>query len=133
MGKDSLKLMIVDDNERFRNLVRQILATPEDHVLEIADGSKVCENYAAFQPDWVLMDVNMKPVDGLEAAQHLLSEFSDAKVIFLSNFTNKKLVAKGLGLGAKAYVSKEDVFAIKDIIRPKALHTGENHANLIHH
>lgn len=120
--------MIIDDNARFRALVRQILTTPEDSVVEMENGANVCENFAAFQPDWVLMDVNMKPIDGMEATRDLLQHFPGAKVIFLSNFTNKKLMAKGLGLGAKAYVSKEDVFAIQNIIRPKSVMLGEHHA-----
>jgi len=110
--------MIIDGNVRFRALVRQIITEPGDQVLELDDGAGVAQNYAAFQSDWVLMYVSMKFVDGLEATQQLLLKIPEAQVIFLSNFTKKKLVAKGLQLGAKAYVSKEDIFAIINIIRP---------------
>ncbi len=127
MGKDPLKLMIIDDNARFRALVRQILTTGDDRVLEMDDGAGVNELYAEFNPDWVLMDVNMKFVNGMDATKQLIQAHPHAKVIFLSNFINKKLIAKGLGLGAKAYVSKEDVFAVQEIIRPQSVITGEHH------
>lgn len=122
--------MIVDDNARFRGLVRKILTTAEDQVLELDDGESVSESYASFRPDWVLMDVNMKHMDGLEATSHLLEDFPEARVIFLSHYTNKKLMAKGLRLGAKAYVSKEDIFAVQNIIRPQSQFTGEHHENV---
>lgn len=119
--------MIIDDNARFRALVRQILTTGDDRVLEMDDGAGVNELYAEFNPDWVLMDVNMKFVNGMDATKQLIQAHPHAKVIFLSNFINKKLIAKGLGLGAKAYVSKEDVFAVQEIIRPQSVITGEHH------
>ena len=125
--------MIVDDNARFRTLVRTILTQPDDRVLELDDGAGVTENYAVFEPDWVLMDVSMKYVDGLEATRQLLQRFPEARVIFLSDFTNKHLIAKGLDLGAVAYLSKEDIFAVQNIIRPQPAITGENHANHIQH
>jgi len=124
VGKDPLKIMIIDDNARFRALVRKIISDPSDTVLELDDGAGVADAYTAFHPDWVLMDVHMKVVDGMEATRQLMASFPEAKVIFLSNFTNKRLVAKGLGLGAKAYLSKEDIFAVKPIIRSESASRG---------
>jgi len=79
------------------------------------------------------MDVSMKHVDGLEATRQLLTSYPEAKVIFLSDFTNKQLVAKGIALGARAYLSKEDIFAVNQYIRSEPTISGEHHANHINH
>jgi CheY-like chemotaxis protein len=113
-----LKLLIIDDNARFRSLIKTIITAPGDDVLELDDGRDVVSSYAAFQPDWVLMDVNMKVVNGLQATRQLIHNFPEAKVIFLSNFTSKRIIAKGLQVGARAYLSKEDLFAVQNFIRP---------------
>jgi DNA-binding NarL/FixJ family response regulator len=118
--------MIIDDNARFRTLVRSIVSTQSDEVLELDDGIAVNENYADFHPDWVLMDIKMKQVDGLQATRQLIHEFPEARVIILSNHTNKRMVSKGLELGAKAYLPKEDIFAVQKFIRPTT--AGEYHA-----
>ena len=128
MGKTPLKLMIIDDNARFRTLVRTIVATPTDEILELDDGIAVNENYAAFHPDWVLMDVKMKQVNGLQATRRLIQRFPDAQVVILSNHTSKRIVAKGLQVGARAYLSKEDIFAVQKIIHPTPPVAGEYHA-----
>jgi len=132
VGNQAIKLMIVDDNARFRALVSTILTHEDDQVMELDDGEAVTEHYAAFQPDWVLMDTHMKNVDGLEATRQLMKSFPEAKIIFLSNFTNKRLMEKGLGLGAKAYLSKEDIFAVQNFIKPQVAVTGENHEKFNH-
>ena len=129
MGNTPLRLMIIDDNARFRTLVRSIVSSASDEVLELDDGFAVNEHYATFHPDWVLMDIKMKQVDGLQATRRLVKKFPNARVIILSNHTNKRIVAKSLQVGARAYLSKEDIFAVQKIIHPTAAVVGEYHAS----
>jgi len=60
-------LLIVDDNREMRLLIRRIVRSVSEDVMECEDGSQALASYIAQRPDWVLMDVEMTGMDGLRA------------------------------------------------------------------
>lgn len=54
------------------------------------------------------MDIQMKPVSGLEAAEEILQIDPQAKILFLTTFSDDAYIIKALDLGAKGYILKQD-------------------------
>jgi CheY-like chemotaxis protein len=82
-GQRTMKVLIVDDNAEMRRLLRGFVARLAEAVYECEDGAEAVEAYAAEHltaADWVLMDIEMPRVDGLEATRQLKRHWPDARV-----------------------------------------------------
>lgn len=114
------KIVIVDDHQLFREGVKRILDFEDsfDVVAEGDDGLDVLRLYSEYQPDVVLMDINMPQKNGVEATSELLEKYPDAKVIILSIHDDESYVSHALKSGALGYMLKEmDADEIVDAIK----------------
>jgi CheY-like chemotaxis protein len=59
-----LRLLIVEDNAEMRRLLQRMLADLAEEFAECDDGGEALKAYASSRPDWVLMDIEMKVMDG---------------------------------------------------------------------
>ncbi len=111
-----MKFLIVDDNREFRTLLREIIHKEGDEFIELDDGLHVNSIYKEFNPDWVLLDIVMKNVNGIKAAEKLIEEFPEARFVFVSGYTEERYRKKASKLGAAGFVSKENLAEIKRIL-----------------
>lgn len=111
-----LKVLIVDDNEQARGMIRRCLSGRADEFCECSDGSEVLSAYADFLPDWVLMDWEMKEVNGLTATRNLLARYPAAKVLLVTNYDERDLRQAAMEAGAVAFVLKDDLRQILEIL-----------------
>jgi two-component system, chemotaxis family, chemotaxis protein CheY len=107
------KLLIVDDHVPTRNWLRNELAASASQILESGDGADAVQIYAKERPDWVLMDIEMQPMNGLTAARKIRKEFPEAQIIMVSNH---QLRESALNAGASEFVSKEDLWKLRQIL-----------------
>ncbi|MGD8782324.1 MAG: response regulator transcription factor [Ignavibacteria bacterium] len=114
-----MKFLIVDDNEDFRSYIRESIETKDDNCVELDDGLNVNSVYREFKPDWVLLDIMMKKVDGLTAAKRLKEEFPEARFAIVSDFSDKLFREAAIKLGASAFIPKENIFYLTEIIHRK--------------
>ncbi len=77
-------VLIVDDEEQLRTLMRQALEHAEFVVQEATDGRQALEAYRKAPSDLVIMDILMPGQDGLECIIQLRREFPNAKVIAIT-------------------------------------------------
>ena len=63
------RVLIVDDSRQMRELIKMTLAGVAEVVGECADGADALDCYEANRPDWILMDWEMKRMDG-DASNH---------------------------------------------------------------
>jgi CheY-like chemotaxis protein len=111
-----LKILVADNDPRWRRFVRSLLI-PYGSVMECEDGASAVIAFQKVRPDWVIMDVAMEPMDGLSAVRRIKSEFPNARVIFLSQFSEPEFQFEAAQLGAVAYVLKDDMDCLEEIIR----------------
>ncbi|MCK9408125.1 MAG: response regulator transcription factor [Bacteroidetes bacterium] len=111
-----MKLMIVDDNESMRLMIRNMVAQPSDSVSECSDGRDVVETFQRELPDVVLMDLQMQNVGGIAATRSLKKKFPNARIIIVSNFNEQEYRDEARDAGAASYFTKENLIQLKQFI-----------------
>ncbi len=110
------KILIVDDDRRMRQMLREYVASFAFSLHEAADGREAVDACAAERPDWVLMDLRMKPVDGLHATAEIKALFPDIRIVILSEYDEASGRVAALRAGACAYVFKENLHYLPGIL-----------------
>jgi DNA-binding NarL/FixJ family response regulator len=108
-----MKLLIVEDSPSVRGVIRSIVATLADEIYEYEDGADALPAYVAHKPDWVLMDIAMKNVDGITATKMIKDQYPEAKIIIVTNFDEADLREAARQAGARGYVLKENLFELQ--------------------
>ncbi len=111
------KILIADDDERMRQVLRQVVAGLAQAVCEARDGGEAVNLYAAERPDYVLMDLRMKPVDGLRATAQIKARFPEARIIIVSQYDEAELRRAAREAGASGYLLKEDLAELPALLR----------------
>ena len=111
-----MKILIVDDSERMRQLIREYIADISTEIVECSDGSEALEAYRAHRPDIVLMDLKMPVMDGLEATGQILRVFPDSRIVIVSQWDDANLRETARLAGAEAYVCKSDLQPLQNIL-----------------
>lgn len=125
-----MRVVIVDDDKLVALSLRTILeAAGETSVAALgSSGQEAVSLYHAYQPDVLLMDIRMEGMSGLEAAEQILQEDPEAKILFLTTFSDDEYIIRALRLGAKGYILKQDfegiVPALKAVFGGQAVFGG---------
>ena len=88
----------------------------DTQILECSDGGEAIEAYDTNLPDFVLMDINMQPLNGLTAAKEILSRHPEAKIIIVSQHQDEQTREMALSIGVAAFVGKDDLTPLRDLI-----------------
>lgn len=102
--------LIADDNAPFRRMVREVLREsfgPGLEILECSNGEEAVVTYDVERPDWVIMDLEMPLMDGLEATRHIVGRHPSAKVLVLTLHTGLEYRAAAEKAGATGFLEKE--------------------------
>lgn len=119
-SKNVIKIALIDDHKLFREGVKRILSFEPsfDVVAEADDGNEAIDLAETYQPDVILMDINMPDVNGIEATTELVEQFPDIKVVILSIHDDESYVTHALKTGAQGYLLKEmDTESLMEAIR----------------
>jgi CheY-like chemotaxis protein len=111
-----MKLLIVEDNKKMRELFKTLFKKNFDEFIECEDGNEALNTYKRSMPDWVFMDVKMKSVDGISATREIKNVFNDAKIIIVTDYGDDHLRKEADLAGAFGYVLKENLQEILNII-----------------
>lgn len=126
-----MKIIVTDDDRLVAISLKTILEA--DTSIEVAalgyDGEEAISLYESIQPDILLMDIRMQKVSGLDAAEVILKKHPDAKILFLTTFSDDEYIVKALHIGAKGYILKQDfeglVPALQAVERGQSVFGGE--------
>lgn len=102
------KVLIADDNEDSRELVKKILKKEGFEIIEAIDGEEAIVKAIAHRPDLILMDISMPKIDGYEATRRLKErlDFKDVPIIALTAHAMRGDQEKALQAGFNGYISK---------------------------
>lgn len=113
MGK---RILIVDDEPNIVVSLEWLMRREGFETLVAGDGEAALAAVEQGAPDLVVLDVMLPKMSGFEVCQRIRADprFCRVKILILSAKGRDTEVAKGLGLGADAYVTKP--FSTKDLV-----------------
>jgi DNA-binding NarL/FixJ family response regulator len=128
---ESIAVLVVDDHELVRRGLRAFLnGEPDIEVIGEAGGGAEALDLLALmdsegrQPDVVVMDLQMVPIDGIESTRLVRARYQDIEVVALTSFAEEERVHAALEAGASGYLLKDsDADDVAAAVR--AAHRGE--------
>ena len=103
-----IRILVADDHPIVRDGLVAVLSTQPDFevVGEAADGRQVVEQALAFQPDVILLDLEMPEVDGVQALEQLRKLGQSVRAVVFTAFDTDERILSALRAGAKGYLLK---------------------------
>lgn len=109
-----MNVLIIDDDQLVSFSLKTILeASGQVNIAGIGDsGAAAIELYESVRPDILLMDIQMEGMSGLDAGAQILRAHPEAKILFLTTFSDDEYIVKALRMGAKGYILKQNFNSI---------------------
>ncbi len=105
-----MRVLIIDDNAHARQLAKVVLATlGMSDVRECADGVTALREMAHWEPELVLVDYEMRPMDGVEFTRRLRAagqSWSSTPVMMMTGHTDRAHVTTAQAAGVDGFVVK---------------------------
>ncbi len=125
MSVKKIKIIIIDDDDIVVMSLKMIAeASGIEVVATGTSGEEAIELYKLHKPDILLSDIRMDGMGGTAAAAKILKEFPDAKILFLTTFSDDEYVTDALKYGVKGYILKQDFEGIVPAI--EAVYKGQS-------
>jgi DNA-binding NarL/FixJ family response regulator len=124
LATSSIRVLVVDDSEPFRRVLRSILQNKLElrTIVEAQDGVEAIELAQALQPDLILLDIGLPKLNGIEAARRIRELAPRSKILFVSQESSVEVVQAAFSIGVSGYVVKMDAgrelpTAVKAVLR----------------
>ena len=80
---------------------------------ECADGADALQCYEKTRPDWVLMDWEMRRMNGLAATREIIGKYPQAKILIITQHDDEQLKEAAQKAGAKGFILKENLLDLR--------------------
>lgn len=106
----SIRVMIVDDHQLFREGIKSILSATKDILVvsEAADGETAITQAHIHNPDIILLDIVMPHIDGIRTLRRMKDLGIKSRIIILSAYSSKNYIINAIKLGASGYITKDN-------------------------
>ena len=104
MSADSRQVLVVDDDEMIRRLVRTVLEADDFEVIEAPNGEQALKMIDDLKPSVVVLDIMMPGINGVEVCRRL--DHDNVKVVILTARDDADLADECMAVGADAFLTK---------------------------
>lgn len=99
-------VLIVDDSQFMRNLLKKIVEEDFEVVAEAENGAEAVQLYKEHRPDLVMMDIVMPKCNGIKATAAIRRLDDDARIIMCTSVGQREKMKLAVKAGAEGYVTK---------------------------
>lgn len=107
MNHSDMKVVIVDDSDFARSLIRKMLV---EEGIEIVGEANSAETALVVikekKPNIVITDIVMPEISGIELTEKITENFDDVSVIVISSLSQEHVVLEAIGAGASDFIAK---------------------------
>lgn len=103
-----------------RALIRSMVENVASIVYECDDGRSALDAYPRLHPDWVLMDIEMSGMDGIEATRAIRALDSEARVVIVTGHDDERYRSAAEQAGAVGFVAKENMLSLATLLSDTA-------------
>jgi len=114
MNAPAIKILVVDDEQPIRKLLRAGLATQGYAIVDAPNGRTALEEMVNGAPDLVVLDLGLPDIPGQDLLKRWRGEGSSVPIVILSSRTDEAGIVEALDLGADDYVTKP--FGVNELI-----------------
>lgn len=125
--KSKVKILIVEDNQLFREGLKSLLASNTDYefIAEAQDGLEALHLFRKKQPDFILLDISMPKLSGISVIKEIKSVNPNIKILALTIHESEEFVLQAFDAGANGYCVKnssrqELQIAIQSVLEGKS-------------
>jgi DNA-binding NarL/FixJ family response regulator len=122
MFNNIITVMIADDHVLMREGLKQLLQLEDDIdvIAQAGDGEETIKTALEYEPDVILLDINMPKMNGIDVLRRLKDLGSKSKIIMLTIHEDKEYLLETMKIGANGYVLKDSdadslIGAIRDV------------------
>jgi CheY-like chemotaxis protein len=123
MEKQKIRILIVDDEADFRQLLKFWLEKKGYEVLEVGNGQESLVKIKEENPDIVFMDLRMPVMDGVEAIKQIRQFNQDIPIIVISAFVEDPKVKEAMDYGISGVFYKGEEFEKSLVLLESVLRT----------
>ena len=105
---NKLRILIVEDNAPFRQILRENLQTslPAIAIDEVADGTEVLQKVDTFLPDLIFMDIRLPGENGLELTKKIKAVYPNMIIFILTQYDTPEYQKAAFQCGADGFLVK---------------------------
>jgi two-component system cell cycle response regulator DivK len=104
----SKRILLIEDTEDNRQIIRDLMAGTDYELIEAADGAAGVAMAVKHRPDLILMDIQLPVMDGHEAARRIKADpqLKHIPIIAVTSYALSGDEAKAFAAGCNAYIAK---------------------------
>jgi two-component system, NarL family, nitrate/nitrite response regulator NarL len=104
---EPVRVLVVDDHEPFRRLIRSLLVNSFLSIVgEASDGLEAIHKATLLQPDLILLDIGLPILNGIKAAEQIRKVLPHSKILVLSVDYSPDVIQAAFNVGALGYLHK---------------------------
>jgi DNA-binding NarL/FixJ family response regulator len=116
------RVILADNHALVLDGLRKLLEPQFNVVAAVSDGRTLLAEAQRLAPDFILLDISLSLLNGLEAARKLKELLPDSKIVFVTMHTDRHFVTEAFRVGASGYLLKhsgaaELLFALSEILK----------------
>lgn len=124
-SENDMRILLVENNPEMRRLLKSMIAEITDDIFESEGGEDAVEKYRTAKPDLVVMDIFRKPTNGLTSAALIKNEYPQAKIVFVSNYTDERTREWAKAAGGFAFFGKDDLLSLIGFLKEQLAEDGK--------